>query len=429
MFTIQEEPKSQKSVSVTLSWEEWEPFMTHAIEAIAKKIKVEGFRPGKAPRDVVEREVGTDALLQEAADRAMQKQWEHLVKEHSWEVIGRPKGEITKVAEGNDLEFTIRFSHMPVVTLAKGWQKAVSKANASSAKQAPKVEESAVQKDLERIAVGRAKLVTVARDARMGDAVIVDFQVFRDGVAVENGSGNRHPIVLGSGVFVPGFEEALVGMRDGDEKKFTLTFPKEYHDKALAGQPAEFHAVMHEVQERNIPVLDDAFAQSLGTFDTLDALKTSVREGMEEEERRKTKENTRAAITEVLAANVNADIPDVLLEEELHSMVHNLESQLSMTGTDLEGYLTQIKKTREDLEKDWKPQAEKRILSGLAIGAIVKEREIEASAEEIETEMNKTLARYKNLKDAEKKANMQKLYGYAKNVVVSEKAFEYLETV
>lgn len=429
MVNIKKLPKSQIEVSVSIPWSEWQPSIAAAVTAIAENLKIEGFRSGKAPRAMVEQKVGSAAILQEAGDRVMQKQWSGIVDSEKLDVVGRPQGEIMKIAEGNDLEFKVVASVMPEAELTKDWQKAVSAVNKKQAGEKPEVKEDDVKKEIDRLAQSRAKLVTVTRPAIMGDSVVVDFRVTREGVPIENGTGTNHPLVLGSGVFIPGFEEAVVGMKEGESKEFALRFPGEYHEKALADQEASFHVTVRAVQERETPKIDDDFAKSIGRFGGLAELTTSIREGMEDEMRQKRKDEWRSAISESLASSVKVEIPEVMIHEELHQMMDDFEARLRNMGVGIDEYLTQIKKTRESIEEEWRPQAEKRILSGLAIAQVVKTREIDADAQEIEMEMNKTLSRYKNLKSVEKDVDTQKLYSYSRNIVVSEKAFQYMETL
>jgi trigger factor len=359
----------------------------------------------------------------------MQKKWASIIDEEKLDIVGRPQGEITKIAEGNDLEFKIMASVMPQAELPKDWRKTVSAVNKKQSGIKPEAKEDEVRKEIERIAQSRAKLVAVSRPSIMGDSVTVDFRVMRQGVPIENGTGTNHPLVLGSGVFIPGFEEAIVGMKEGESKDFELRFPEEYHEKALAGQPASFQVTLRSVQMREIPAIDDDFARSLGKFDGLAGLESSIREGMEEEARQKRKDEWRSAISESLASCVKVEVPEVMIHEELHQMMDDFEAKLRNMGVGIDEYLAQIKKTRETIENEWRPQAQKRILSGLAIAQVVKECEIDADAAEIETEMNKVLSRYKNLKSVEKDVDTQKLYSYSRNVVVSEKAFQYMESL
>lgn len=428
MVEIKKLPKSEVEVKFSVAWEIWNKHMDAAVKAVAQSIKVEGFRPGKAPRNIVEQRVGRETLLQEAADRAIQKAWADAVHGEKIEAIGHPKADITKLAEGNPLEFTIVTAVMPTLTLKKDWREKISKKNVSEKKKTPEaVKEEEVEKEIQKIANGRAKLVTVSRAAKKGDSVRIDFSVTMDGKEIEGGSAQDHILVLGSGVFIPGFEEQVEGMKENEDKEFVLSFPETYHEKSLAGKEANFSVHLRVVQEKQTETLDDAFAVSLGKFKTLEELKKNVREGMEKEHATKREEERKEALANTLLENLETEIPDILIEEESVSMVREFEGQLSMMGLTMEGYLEHLKKTIADLKTEWRSQAEKRLLLTLGLLHLAKEEGVDASNEEIEEEMNKTLRYYKSKQEAEKKLDMKRLYSYCKEAVLRRKALEYME--
>lgn len=427
MVEIKKLPKSEAEVCVSIPWEEWKGHIDAAVQALAGEIKVEGFRPGKAPRSVVEQKVGNGAILNESADRAIRKSWKKTLEEEKIEAIGAPKAEIKKIAEGETLEYTITTAVMPKATLKKNWREGVQKVNAKQGKDENSVEEKDIDKEIEKVANSRAKIVTVQREAKKGDSVRVDFSVLQGGVPIENGSSKDHAIILGSGVFIPGFEEQVEGMKAGDEKEFTLPFPKEYHEKSLAGKDATFKVTLRVVQERDIPKVDDTFAQSLGEFESLDTFRKSIREGMQKERREKKKDEQRTALMDALVEATEMDIPGILVDQEVDQMLANFEGQIQMMGTDMDTYLKQIKKTREDMKREWREQAEKRAVANFSFQEVAKEQEIKPDAKDVEEEMNKTLVRYRSMKDMEKKIDMQRLYAYAQETLTRERVFEYLE--
>jgi len=429
MIDIKKLPKSEIEVRANISWEEWGCFIEGAVEELAKTVKVEGFRPGRAPRSIVEQHLGKDSVLNAAADKAIQKQWARIVKSEKLDPLGQPKANIMKLAEGNELLFVITTAVMPILHLKKGWEKKVSKKKSEFSEKTPEVKEQDIQDELNRLAKSRATFVLIDREAQIGDTVRVDFQVFQDAVPIENGIGKNHAITLGSGVFIPGFEEQIVGMKSEENKEFLLDFPVDYHEKSLAGKKALFRVKLNSVEKQVLPELNDSFAKLVGKFDTLDALRKSIFEGMEQESREKLQEEKRSAITDILVEYAETDLPDVMVHEEVHQMLRNLESQLQMMGMSFEEYLKQVRKTSGDIEKEWEPQARKRILSGLALAEVAKLHDIEAGAEEIEVEMNKTLSRYRHIKDAEKQVDMRRLYAYSKSMLESEKVFQFFESL
>ena len=423
---IKKLPKSEVEISVSLGWDEWKSAFQHAIEEVAKSVKVPGFRAGKAPRNIVEQRVGKGAILAEAAEHALHESYEKVLQSNNIDAIGRPKAEIKKSEESGAFEYVITTAVMPTLSLS-GWEKGVKKANADAEKKEAIVDEKDIDKELRMIAESRAKFVTVNREARSGDGVEIDFRVLQDGVPIENGVSRGHHMILEKGTFIPGFEEAILGMKAGEEKSFDLTFPERYHAAHLAGKPAHFEVTLKVVEEREIPVIDDAFAVSLGAFEHLDALKKNIREGMLEEKKAALREERRGAIIEALVEASKADIPDVLLAEERGKMLAEFEVQLSQMNTSLDDFLAQSKKTREELEKDWTPQAHRRVLSALALETIADDRELEPSADEVEVEMNRVLQYYRSIKQVEKDIDLERLHAYSKGRLRNEKVLEYLE--
>lgn len=425
---IKKLPGSQAEISVTVSWDEWEKYIEQAAVDYSKEIKIQGFRSGKAPRDMVEKKVGKEALLDAAGQRAVQGTYPKVVTEKKIEAIGAPKAEIVKLTEGNALEYKVLTAIIPEVAL-KPWKSSVEKINKEYAKKKADITAEEVEKELAEIAKSRVQHLTVEREAQNGDNVILSFEVKKDGVPIENGTSKSHPMILGRGVFIPGFEEQVIGMKAGDIKDFELTFPKDYHEKGLAGNPAQFTVTVETVQERKSPEVTDEFARSLGKFKDLAEMRKNVTEGMEEEKRNELKEKKRAAIIDALIEETQVEIPHILIHEELHKMVGEFEMQLQGMNISFEQYLLQIGKTMQDLEKEWEPQAIKRIKAALALEEVAKEREIEVANEEVEAEMNKTLSQYKKIQDAEKNIDLGKLYNYVKGMMQNEKVLEFLENI
>src|SRR6185369_1386824 len=351
-ITVKKLPESRVEMEITLPWEEWKGEIDHAAEGLSKDVKVSGFRPGKVPRDVIEKRFGKQALLVEAAEHVVGHSYEKALGQEKIDAIGQPEVKLGKMKEGEDFEYSVITTVMPEVTLKKNWKDKVKDVNKKQEKKEVAVSEEEVTKELEHLASSRAKLVTVKREAKMGDNVLLDFVVKQDGVVIEGGKSEKHPLILGAGVFIPGFEEQVVGMKENDEKTFTLTFPSEYHAKHLAGKEAAFEVKMQVVQEREIPELNDAFAKSLGNFDSLEKVKENIRTGMGEEKKTKKKEEHRIEILDVLVENAELEYPKLLVEQELSRMIREFETQLQSVGMNLSAYLEQTKKTDEELRNE-----------------------------------------------------------------------------
>lgn len=421
-------PASRMAITVTLPWAEWQKEIDHAAEGMAKNVKLPGFRKGKVPKDVVEQRFGREAILAEAAEHAVGHSYPKVLNQEKIEAIGHPAVDLKNFKEGEDLVYVVETDVMPEVTLSD-WKKAVTKINQEAEKNPVAVSDSEVDEELKRIAEMRAPLITVARGAKEGDTVLVDFTVMQDGVVIEGGKSENHPLVLGSNTFIPGFEDEVVDMEAGEEKTFTLTFPAEYHAKHLAGKEAQFTVVVRAVQDKQTPELNDEFAKTVGNFETLAALRENIHTGILEEQKAKAKEERRTKILDTLLEGVTLEYPESLVLEEENRMLREFASQAEMMGIVFADYLTRMGKTEEEVKKEWTPQAKKRIGAELVLAAVAKDAEIKPTAEEIEEEMNKTMQYYKNVEEAEKKIDLPRLYAVIQEQLQNRKTLEYLEEV
>jgi trigger factor len=426
---IKKLPKSRVEFEVAVPWAEWEKYLDMAASEVSQEIKIPGFRPGKAPRNIVAQKVGEGVLFNNAAEKAVQKSYVNFVAKEKLDVIGSPKVEIEKIEPEKDLVYKAVVAVMPSTKVKDEYKKEVKKISEEFAAKSLEVGEEEISHELEHLANSRVKLVTVNREVKKDDSVEIDFSVLVDNVPIENGTSKSHPLVIGKGVFIPGFEENLIGMKEGEEKEFELAFPQEYHKKDLAGKLAKFKVTMKLVQERQTPEINDDFAKSLGEFENLEALKKNMATGMKEEKEHKHKEERRTKMLDKIVEYVEVELPEVMIKEEVKKMMLEFDSQIQQMGMDLDQYLGQLKKDKKELEKDWEPQAEKRVKSALALKEIVKMEEISIGAKEVEEEMNKTLQYYKNVKDFEKNVDMERLYTYTKGVLENEEVFKMLEKI
>jgi trigger factor len=416
---------SKVSLSVIIPPEEFEAFRKQALEHLSRDIKIDGFRPGKAPYAMIEEKIGSDKIMAEAAERAVKKSYVDSIVKNKIEAIGEPKITVTKIAPGNNFEYRAEISVLPKITLGN-YRKKTKEIKKPSFKEI-KAEE--IQKEIEVIRGSRAKLITVSREAKKGDRVEIDFQVLIDGKEIPGGTSKNHPLTIGESYFIPGFEEKLTGMKASEEKQFELTFPKDYHKKELAGKPASFNVTMKIVQEKDLPEINDDFAKGLGNFEDLEKLKASIKEGMELEQKKKNGEKWRQDALEKIIADINVEVPDILLEGEIDKMMAEFEQNITSMGMNLEKYLESVKKTQDELRKDWQEPALRRIKAALALQEIAQLENIKPESSEIEEEVNKTLAYFKNQGDMEKNVDMERIYNYTKGVLTNEKVFQFLENL
>lgn len=422
---IKKLPKSQVEIQISVPAAEFEKFIDEAAEELSKDLKIDGFRPGKAPRNIVEQKIGAEKILAHGAERAIKKTYVDAIVKNKLDTIGEPKITITKIAKGNDLEYKAVAAVMPGITLSN-YRKDVKAVKKTPS---PKATEEQIQKELENLQKSRAKLVTVSRVAKKGDRVEIDFEVLVDGKPIEGGTAKKHPLTIGENYFIPGFEDQLVGMKEQEEKEFELAFPKSYHQKELAGFPARFKVKMTLVQEKDLPKIDDEFAKNLGKFENLESLKKSLSEGIELEQKKKNEEKWRTETIGKVAAGSQIDFPDLLVEQELDKMMAEFEQNIAQMGLKLETYLENIKKSKSEIVKGWQETAEKRVRSALVLKEIAKVEEIEVPAKEIEEEMSRVMAYYKSVPDMEKNVDMEKLHDYTKGILTNEKVFKFLESL
>ena len=426
-------PKSEIEIEITLLVAEFEPYVKRAAVSISERVEIEGFRTGKAPYEVVKSKVGEQAIYEEAAELAVRKTYPETVREtmdkrqeagEDFTPIGKPEITITKLAPGNELMYKVRIALLPHVSLPD--YKTIAK-KARGKRQEATVSDEETDKAVQWLRESRATLVTVSRKAEKGDRVEVDFEIRHHGVKVEGGESRNHPLVLGEGKFLPGFEDNLAGMAPGERKEFALAAPHDWSDRTWAGKTLDVSAQMRLVQERTVPELTDEFAHGLGDFASVDALKKSVREGLLAEKREKETQRIRGLMMEEIAGQARMEIPEVLTAGETEKMLSELKSGIEEMGMKWEDYLTHIKKTPEELRGEWRQEAERRTRIALVLREIARQEHIEPAEEEITARANRSLAQYGSPDGAQKQVDAQGLKEYARGILKNEKVFELLE--
>lgn len=297
-----------------------------------------------------------------------------------------------------------------------------------------KVEEKEIDNSLNYLQKSRASIITINRPAEKGDRVEINFEVKSGGVQIENGVSKNHPLILGEGHFLPGFESQLEKMKAGEEKTFSLKVPADWSDKRIADKNLDFKVKMNVVQERQFPEINDEFAKSLGKFDTLEDFKKSIKGGLMQEKELMEKQRVRIELIEKVAENSKIEVPEELIEKELENMVNEFKMSIDQLGMDFENYLTHIKATAEELKKGWKEQAEKRVKIGLCLKAIADKEKIFLATQEVEERMNQELMRYNvkvpptgGIPPEGGNIDLVAFKEYTENILINEKVFELLE--
>ncbi len=378
--------KSMVALTVEVSAEEFEAAVEKAYRKQRGSIRVPGFRPGKAPRKIIENMYGSGVFYEEAVNEALPDAYSSAVKEQELEVVGYPEVELLSVGkEGFSFKATVAV--YPEVTL--GQYKGV---------EAPKAEVSVTDEDVEgrvkEMADRNSRMVSVEdRAVAKGDVANIDFEGFLNGVPFDGGKGDSFDLEIGSGQFVPGFEDQVAGMSISEEKDIDITFPEDYHAD-LAGKTVVFHVKVNAIKVKELPALDDEFAKDVSEFDTLDELKKDAREKMLAEREEAAKRAFEDAAMSKVAAGIQADIPDAMIEEQAKRFVDNFRMQLQSQGVPYEEYMKMTGMEEEKLLADAKVPAEGQVRMDLAIAAIVKAEGLEASDEDVEAEYNKMAAQY-----------------------------------
>ena len=417
--TIKDLPKSQKEITVEISVEEMEKYMNNALDKLAKNIKLDGFRDGKVPKDVAEKQLGDAAIFEEASHEAIEKSYLEIIKENKLNPLGQPKAEITKAAPNNSFEYKIVISVMPEIKL--GDYKTVF-----GKMEVKKIDDEMIEKELKTLQKKKASYLTKDELAEKGDRVEIDFETRVDSVKLEGGESKNHPLIIGQGKFVPGFEDKIIGMKKDEEKEFDLVFPENYK-KELAGKKASFKVKINLVQKVDLPKINDEFAKGLGRFENLEGLKKNIRKGMTIEEEGKAREKFRGELIDQVVEKTTAEIPEIMIESELTNMVNEFKNSITQTGIEFEEYLKNVNTNLEKLKSEWQPMAEKRTKTGLVMREISLQEEIKISDEEIEQRVNETLKFYPNEEELRKNMDIEKFKDHMAGVIMNEKVFEILE--
>lgn len=427
-------PKSEIQIFVELPFDEFEPYAKRAAVLISEQMDTEGFRRGKAPYDVIKTKVGEAAIYERAADLAVRKTYpEVLVRlgasgeiSPTHPVIGRPEIIVTKLAPGNPLEYKIRVAVLPAVSLPD-YKALARRARLDRKEQAASDEE--INKALEWLRESRATLITVNRPAQKGDRVEIDFEIRSEGVIVAGGDSANHPFILGQGRFIPGFEEEIEGMKQNEKKTFSLAVPADWRDPAFAGKALEISAMMKLAQERALPELTEEFAKGMGDFPSLDAMKDSVRHGILTEKTEKETQRVRGAIIAAIANEAKMDVPDILIGVETEKMLAELHRGIAEMNMQWPDYLLHIKKTEDELKKEWQTEAENRVRTALVLREIGMKEQLEPAEEELAARERKILSDLRTASDAKRTIDPTELHEYAKGVLRNEKVFVFLENM
>lgn len=417
---IKKLPGSKIELRVTLSLEEFKPYIKNETEHALREVHIQGFRKGNAPRDLALSHINHDEVFRVAAEHAVRESFVKIVQEQGWHVLEEPKIEVDPEVK-DSLSYGAEFAVMPEAELPN--YKKLAKKVFGSRKEI-KVEEKDVQDALDFLAKSRGERVKVGREAKSGDIVELRYSVFspdRSTVYFEN---KAEKIVLGREDLLPGFDEKVIGKKVGEEVVFNTTTPKDYEDGRVQDRAVEITAKIEAVLEKKVPEINDEFAKTIGSFENLEAMKKSVADGLREEKASHEDERLRAELMEQLVRETKVDLPEVLVSDMFESLVEDTKRYVASHGRNWDEYLKAQNKTEEQIAEDLKKQAKDRVISNLVIYQIAKTEDQKPTDEEVELEAQKISGQF-----AGQKVDPQRLLNYTYSVLQSKKVFDYLESL
>ena len=394
--TFEKLTSNKVKLNFVVSAEDFDKALATAYSKNVKRFNIPGFRRGKAPRHVIEMHYGPSVFFEDAFDEIFPVVYSEAIKEHSVEPVDRPELDVTQIEKGKDLIFSVEVFVRPDVVLG-------DYKNLEAKKVVDEVTDDDVSAEVERARDRNSRFVEVTdRPARLDDQVNIDYAGFDGDNQFAGGTAKGQELVLGSGHFIPGFEDQLVGATVGQDVDVNVTFPEEYHEKSLAGKPVVFHVHVNGIREKEVPALDDEFAKDMG-FDTLDEYKADVKANLIKRSEERAETAFENEVVEKAVATCEMDIPNGMVEEAIDNMLRDMEMRLMYQGMKLDDYFKYTGQTREQVREMYREQATERVKTQLALEAIRDAEKIEATEEEIDAEIAKLAdSRKKSLEDMKK---------------------------
>ena len=413
------ENANEVKLNVTIEAEKFDEAIKKVYFKSAKYFNIPGFRKGKAPMNIVEKYYGKEIFYEDAFNEVVPEELEKAIEENKLEVVSRPDIDVTQIGKGQDLIFTAVFQTKPEAELGKYKGVEIEKIEY-------KVTDEDIEHELGHMQEHNSRLISVEdRPVEKGDIANINFEGFVDGVAFEGGKAENHDLEIGSNTFIPGFEEQIIGMKIDEEKDIKVKFPDEYFSKDLAGKDATFKVKVNEIKKKELPALDDEFAKDVSEFDTLKELKESIKEKQQKQNDERAKYETEDAVMKAVCKNVKVDIPSGMIETETENMLKEVEQRISYQGLKFDQYLQMIGKTKEEVQKEYEPQATEAIKSRLTLEAVIKAEKIEVADIDVEEKMKEMAKNYGRENDEEFMKN-ENVINYIKQGLESEKALEFL---
>ena len=424
--------KSMAEIQFSIDAEAFKAAVADVFKKEGKKYTVPGFRKGKAPRSLIEKMYGADVFTYDAINELFPAAYEEAVKEAGIEPVGRPEVTVDAASETEGVALTVKVAVKPEVKIG-------SYNGLNVEKTVHTVDEAAVDAELKRVQERNARELTREGAAENGDIVDIDFEGFVDGVAFEGGKAEHYSLTLGSGSFIPGFEDQIVGHAAGEEFDVNVSFPEQYQAAELAGKPAVFKIKLHEVKYKELPALDDELAKDCSEYDTLEAFKESIRKSNQEQLDKQDDLAVENALVDQVIDGMEAEIPQAMYESRMDEMVNDFAFRVEQQGLRLEDYLKYMGQSMDQFRASFMPQAEKQVKIGLALEAVAAAEHIEASEEDVNAEIKRIADQYKmeedkvreliNVEDLKKDLARTKAIDFIKSHAnITEKAAEAAKT-
>lgn len=387
--TVENGENQQVTLTIEVEAAEVNKAVDQACKRLANRVSIPGFRKGKAPRMIVERHVGKDAVLQEAFDIVAPKALSKAFDEQKIDPVTRPSVDIETLEEGKDLVFKATVTPRPEVKLGDYKGLNVPKNEVS-------ITDEDVEKQLKMFQDRQGKLVDAPEGAEVkdGDFTTLDFKGFVDGEAFDGGEGKDYPLQIGSNSFIPGFEDQLVGAKIGEERDVNVKFPEEYHAKELAGKDATFKCTIRSIKTKELPAIDDELAKKVSKFETLDELKADIRKNLEENAERTAENDQKSAAIEMATNNITVDIPAVMIDNRVTAMIQEMAMRLEQQGMKLEQYLQYAGTDIAKLREQYRETAEKNVKTDLMLEEVAKAEDIKVEAKDLDEEVAAMAAAY-----------------------------------
>lgn len=417
--SVEKIEKNQVRLKIEVDAQEFEKSIEKAYHKNKKNIAVPGFRKGKAPRKIIEHYYGEGIFYEDALNEACPEAYIKAVEETGIEPVDQPDIEIIQVGSGQNLIFNATVTVKPEVELGEYKGIEIEKVEYN-------VTDQDVEDRIEQVREQNARWISVEDGpAKEGDRLTIDFKGYINGEAFEGGSAENFALELGSGQFIPGFEEQLVGVKAGEEKEIKVTFPEDYHAEDLKGKEATFVVKVHDIKEKELPALDDDFAKDVSEFDTLDEYKADIKSSMERNAQEAAKAEMENKLIEKISENAKVDIPDVMVERQLDTMMRDFDFQLRFQGMDLERYVNIIGMSMDDFRAQYKDEAYNRVKNQLVIEKIIQVEKIVVTEEDFEKEYARLAEQYKQDVEQVKKRYEGREEGLRDSIQI-QKAIDFL---